>query len=92
MIFTTAMIQAKLCKSISLKDDSTEVKFIQIIAKRFANRHTIDLLSHIHLITQVGHTITEGFHFRPMSGTLWVEKLQSSKKFDPDDRDNIFGV
>lgn len=91
MFWTTAMIRAKIAQNISLRDDDSQIKFIQTIAKRFANSHTIDLLHHVQLITKVGHTITEGFHFRPVSVTTWENKLKASKKFDPDDRDTIIG-
>ena len=91
MIWTPKRIKDKLHTRITLKDDSSQIKFIQFIAKRFANDHRIDLLSHIRLITKVGHTIGEGFKFNPMSGKTWEDKLRSAKKFDADSRDNIFG-
>ena len=73
------------------RGDNKKLECIKIIAKRFADRYNIKILDHIKCITKVGYTYTQGFSYRPQDNENWLKTLRATKKFAPDEKNNIVG-
>jgi len=71
--------------------EKRQLNCIRDIALRFDKYYSIRILDHIIVITKVGYTFEHGFSYWPLDTKKWLETLKATKKFVPDEKNNLVG-